>query len=121
MLPDGLARLGNIVENCNTYQDLHAPPLLFQVSFRQDELRINGEVVMDLVWIMKCPVFHLVDTHSCYQNAAFITANTVDELWRLFVQTRTVLYCGFTDVLRVDREPSPMVVHSENLPPTARW
>lgn len=56
----------------------------------------------------EAPVLHVVNTHTCYQNAAFITNKTAAGLWCLFVETWDTLYCAFPDVLRVDCEPSFM-------------
>lgn len=70
---------------------------------------MNAEVAMDLVWLESNPVLHVIDTYTCYQNAAFIKYTTASGIWRLFVELWASVYCGYPDVIRVDRDPSFMV------------
>lgn len=64
---------------------------------------------MDLVWLGRRPVLHVVYCHSCYGNAAFIENMTALRLWQLFIKIWFTVYCGYPDVLHIDSEPSFMV------------
>lgn len=93
---------------CATCQELHASPFRFRVSLPEYSLRFNAKAVIDLVWSDKRPVLHVVDAHTCFQNASFIRDKTAECLWKLFIEVWATVYCGLPDVLRVDREPSLM-------------
>lgn len=52
------------------------------------------------------PFLHVIATHTCYQKAAFIYDKSAMGLLTLFVEVWASVYCGYPDVLRVDREPT---------------
>lgn len=58
----------------------------------------------------------MVDISTCYQNTAFTIAKTADDLEKVFVDFWASVYCGFLDVLRIDREPSFMVAPFRDVP-----
>lgn len=102
---DTLKRIG---DGCPDCQELHAQPFRFRVSISEDSLRFNAELALDLVWLNKRPVLHVVEVHILYQNAAFINGKSYRDLWKFFLTIWDTIYSGYPDVLRVDREPSFM-------------
>lgn len=110
MRPEGtpatvLGTLNQICAARDTCQVLHTPHFRFRVSLPEDELQFNTEVAMGFVWLETNPVLHVIDTHTCSQNTAFIKDTTAARLWRLFVEEWASVYCGYRDVLRVDGQP----------------
>ena len=81
-------------------------PVPFQGSIPDDAVVYNHEVAMDLLWLDKKPVLHIIDTHTSFQNAMFITEKSPEGLWTAFVECWSTVYLGFPNVLRVDQESS---------------
>lgn len=84
---------------CVPFQEMHAPPFRFRASIPEGLLQFNAELAMNLVWLDKKPALHIVDSQTCYQNAAFIRGMSPECLWKLLVETRATLYWGFPDIL----------------------
>lgn len=59
---------------------MHAPLFHFRVSMPEESLCFNAKEAMDLAWIERWPVFHLIACHMCDQNADFIQYKTAEGL-----------------------------------------
>lgn len=66
---------------CRTFQELYAPPFPFPVTIGEVALRFNADMAMDLVCVGQKHVLHVMDTHTLYQNAAFIYGKLSRCLW----------------------------------------
>lgn len=97
-----------IGETCDTLREFRSPLFRSQVYLPYDDLRFNSELAMDLVWINAKPVLHVIDTHTCFQNRAFIIHKTAPRLWTRFVELWVSASCEYVDELRVDHEPASM-------------
>lgn len=62
-----------------------------------DEILFNHEIAMDLMWLDNDPVFHVIDTHKIFQNAAFIRGKTLNELLESFLSIRVTLFIGYPE------------------------
>ena len=49
---------------------------------------------------------HFVDTHTNYQNAAFVDNKTSEGLWKIFINVWATVYLGYPATLRLDRDSS---------------
>lgn len=63
---------------------------------------------MDLLWTYWKPLLHVLDTHTCFQNAAFIKEKPSSGQWILVVEVCASVYCRYAYILRVDHEKSIM-------------
>lgn len=72
----------------------------------EGSLQFNAELNLDMVWCEKKPDVQVIDTGTCYQNVAFIKEKTTEDLWQLFIEIWAPAYCGFPDILHIDREPA---------------
>lgn len=109
-----MKRIGNV---CKTCKEVYTAPLSFRVSIPEEVLRINADVAMELVRADRRSVLHVIDTHLCFQNAAFISDKTATGISTLFAEIWSSVYCGFGAVLRFARLPSFMsapLQHSVN-------
>lgn len=64
----------------------------------------NRELSMDLLWLDKVPVLHVVDTHTAFKNAEFIRGKSSKELWESFLRCWVTLFIGYPNTLRLDQD-----------------
>lgn len=69
-----------------------------------DELLFNHELAVDLMWLQKTPVIHIIDTHTLYQNAEFLQDKSANAIWEVFLRVWVTLFVGFPNTLRLDHE-----------------
>lgn len=110
-----LEEISAAFEHCQEYS---SGPLRFRASITPDELVFNQELAIDLLWLNKKPVIHFVDTHTNYQNAAFVATKSSEELWKLFMNTWVTTYVGYPSTLRLDRESAFESQTFRQLPPS---
>lgn len=84
-------------------------PFRFPASIPEEDVRFYGHVEIDLVWVDRTLVMHVLQTNNCYQNAAFITDKSATRIWKMFVDVWASVFRVYPDVLQVDQEPSFMV------------
>lgn len=73
--------LDDICKECVICQQFHSGTFRFRASLPPDEIVLNQEVAIDLVWLDGRPVMHVVDTHTNFQNAGFVKSKSVNDLW----------------------------------------
>lgn len=66
----------------------------------------NHEIAVDLLWLDSKPVFHIVDTHTLFQNAAFVKYKTSECIWQTFLDCWATVYLGYPENIRLDHETS---------------
>ena len=92
-----------INKKCSVCSEHSVPPFRFRASIPPDEIIFNREVSIDLMWLDKKPILHIVDTATNFQNALFIRKKTAQDLWDDFVDCWASVYTGFPEIIRLDR------------------
>ena len=95
--------LSEITKSCKTCQTFSAPPQRFTVSLPPSEIYFNRQVALDLMWIERRAVLHVVDTETHFNAAVFLKKQTVEGVWDAFVSCWAAIYIGFPEKLRVDQ------------------
>lgn len=98
--------LSEISAASETSQEHATGPIRFRASFPPEHLVFNHEVAIDLLWFNKKAAVNVVDTHTNYQNAAFVESKTSEGLFKLFMNIWATVYLGYPSTLRLDRESS---------------
>lgn len=98
--------LDEITKACTTRAEYHSSPFRFRAAMSQEQLMFNHALAVDLMWLEKTPVLHVIDTHTVYQNAEFITDNSDTSLWETFLRIWVTIFIGFPNTLRLDHETS---------------
>ena len=122
--------IDSVSKACTKCQEFSARPFRFRASIPDDEIVYNHELALDLLWLDKKPVLHVVDTHTSFQNAVFIQDKTPEGLWRSFTECWSTVYLGLPNVLRIDQEasfntcllytsPSPRDLSTSRMPSSA--
>lgn len=58
------ATLEEISKACASCSELHSSPFRFRAALPQDELIFNHELTIELMWLDRSLVLHIVDTHK---------------------------------------------------------
>ncbi|MEM1283154.1 MAG: reverse transcriptase domain-containing protein [Chlamydiota bacterium] len=95
--------LEDISKSCKTCQAFSKPPERFKVSLPPSDIVFNREVAIDLMWLDKRAVLHVVDTETHFNGACFLKGQTVEDVWNAFVLCWSSLYHGYPDKIRADQ------------------
>ncbi len=98
--------LEQIRRGCESCQDYVSPPFRFRTSIPPDKILFNHELAIDLLWLDKRPVLHVIDTHTLFQNGVFIKSKKSEDLWKSLIDCWFTVFIGYPSVIRLDREPS---------------
>lgn len=101
--PETRAMLEQIGKACETCQVFSAQPQRFRVSLPPNKIVFNKTVAMDLMWLDKKAVLHVVDTHTHFNSAAFLRGHTVEDVWNAFLKCWATIYVGFPEKIKVDQ------------------
>lgn len=71
-----------------------------------DKVIFNQELAIDLVWLEKKLVLHIVENHTEFQNAIPISTKRAEDIWYEFVEGWASLYVGYPNLIRLDQESS---------------
>lgn len=100
-----LEEINAAFQTCSQYS---TSPFWFRAAMPHDEIIFYHELAIDLVWLNGSPALHLVDNHTIYQNAEFITTNLKDAgaLWETFLRCWVTVFIGYPSTMRLDQESS---------------
>jgi hypothetical protein len=87
---------------CLTCQRFTQKPFTFQVSMPKG-IVFNHELALDLMYLERLPVLHVVDTQTHFSSAVFLYGETVEEVWYAFLECWVTLYPGYPDKIRTDQ------------------
>lgn len=79
-------------------------PLQFKTTIPPDQLVINHEPGIDLLWLEETQVFHVVDTHTGFRNATVLRGKRGEDVWSSFVECWKNLYTSHPNIIRLVRE-----------------
>ena len=107
--------LNEIQSACRTCAVYSKGPHRFRVSFPKEECVFNHELALDLMWLKKKPVLHVVDTSTHFSAAIFLPSKSTVDIWHAFLACWSTAYVGHPDVIRLDQESSFMSKEFEQL------
>ena len=94
--------LQEITDSCDPCQRLSPKPYVFQVSM-PDAIQFNHEVIVDLMWIDKEPVLHVVDRGTHFSSATFLPNESATTVWNSLIKCWISVYVGFPNVISHDQ------------------
>lgn len=65
---------------------------------------LSYEIAMDVMWLERTPIMHIVDTHTASQNAVVLRGKKPEDLWRAFMACWATVYAGYLATIRLDQE-----------------
>lgn len=100
-----LAELEDVEEECDICQRLSKAPSRFRVSMPHDSITFNRLLFCDLMFLEGKPVLHCVEKDTKFNVAAFLTGESVDDVWRTYQMIWSLKYVGHPDTLHADQGP----------------
>ena len=94
--------LEDINRACTTCQRYTPKPFSFQVSMPKG-IVFNHELALDLMYLERLPVLHVVDTQTHFSSATFLYGESVEAVWYAFLECWVTLYPGYPDKMRTDQ------------------
>jgi len=95
--------LKNISKACATCQSLENKPMHFQVSLPDTNIVFNQELALDLMFIDRKAILHVVDLATHYSAATFLKGQSVDHVWIAFLTCWVTIYPGFPNNMKTDQ------------------
>lgn len=96
--------LDDIVKRCKPCQrNPTSKPQTFKVSIGTEDIRFNQEVALDIMYLDKRPVLHVVDLQTRLSAARFLKKISTEAVWNTFLECWVKTYVGHPNKLRVDR------------------
>jgi Reverse transcriptase (RNA-dependent DNA polymerase) len=94
--------LEEISHECESCQRHTKGPVYFRIR-DVDNVIFNQELYLDLFWIEKKPVLHIIDRGTRFSAAAFLPAQDAVTVWNTFVRCWVMLYIGWPDSMLTDQ------------------
>ena len=96
-------QLQEITRYCETCAVHSNKPKRFKITIGHDDNRLNHCVAVDIMFINRKPILHVVDEATHFQAAAWLHKSTSTEVWKTFLRCWSMVYLGPPDYLRVDQ------------------
>jgi hypothetical protein len=95
---DVLKKISDARHCCQSYADA---PTSFKIRF-PDEVVFNRELRMDLMFIDRQPILHIIDAAPGFQAAAFLEGEYASTIWNAFVLCWSRLFIGDPERITAD-------------------
>lgn len=95
-----------LTEACTTCEYHASRPKRFRLTVGTEELRFNHIVAVDVMYINRRPILHVVDEATHYSSARFLPNASAKEIWRALRRCWIEIYLGAPDFLRIDQGSS---------------
>lgn len=87
--------LDDIVKRCKPcQQNPSSKPQTFKVSIGTGDIRFNHEVALDIMYLERRPVLHVVDLQTRLRAARFLGKISTDAVWTAFLECWVKTYVG---------------------------
>ena len=93
--------LKHIQDTCKTCQRFTPKPFCFKVAM-PDGIVFNNELEMDLMFINKVPILHVVDVGTNFSGAEILKRQNINGIWNAFQKCWASIYIGYPNKMRVD-------------------
>lgn len=100
--PDTKQFLEDISKSCHACQVFAPRPLTFSVRFPAGII-FNKRVLLDLMYIDRRPVLHIVDVGTNFAAARFLTAEDAQTVWNTFLYAWVTMYLGYPEHMLTDQ------------------
>lgn len=95
------ATLEQIERFCHHCQKHAGPPRRFKFTL-QDDKEFNYEVIVDVMYLNKKPVLHVVDAATAFQSGRFLPSMSAADVWEALCQCWINVYIGPPDTVSHD-------------------
>ena len=92
-----------LTERCRICSELEKKPKRFKLTLGNEDSRLNHCLAVDIMYIQKRPILHLVDEATHFQAACFMKNVSSKETWKAIMRCWCYVYMGPPDHLRIDQ------------------
>ena len=103
MTPEVRNNVMNIVKSCVTCSTYASKPKRFKITVGTEDLCFNHIVAVDIMYISKKPVLHVVDEATHFCSALFLNKVSSSHVWKALLKCWSRVYLGPPDHLRIDQ------------------
>ena len=86
--PETLQIFKEISSRCDPCQRIQPAPVRFRVSFGTENVRFNERIMMDIMYIDRKPVLHIVDEATKFSAARFLSTVSTESIWSAILGCR---------------------------------
>ncbi len=97
---DTLAEISKACVQCAT---LGSRPKRFKLTAGANDLQFNHIVAVDIMYLLKKPVLHIVDEATHFCTAMFLSKISTEKVWKTIMRCWNRVYLGPSDFLGVDQ------------------
>lgn len=94
----------SISEKCTACRSYSATPFGIRASVPLNELVLNQEVEVAMMWLDGLRTLHVVDTDTRLLGATFLRSKSVEGIWDAFLECWCNLYLGYSTRMRVNKD-----------------
>jgi Reverse transcriptase (RNA-dependent DNA polymerase) len=102
MNPMSMELIESITKSCSTCAEFKAKPITFKVR-DIDDIVFNQQLLLDLFFIDRRPVLHVVDRGTRFSAARFLRSESAEHVWEAFVKSWSSLYIGHPESMLTDQ------------------
>ena len=88
---------------CRTCFIFSTKPRRFVVSMPPSKIVFGEEIALHLMWLNGKAVLHVVETQTHFSNAEILTGQSVEDVWRSFINCWASIYARFPSTMRLDQ------------------
>lgn len=92
-----------IVKRCKVCEAYSSKPKRFKLTVGSEEARFNHMVAVDIMYINKDPVLHVIDEATHFMSACWLRKVSSKEVWNGLLRCWSNTYLGPPDFLRIDQ------------------
>jgi hypothetical protein len=92
------------VDGCRECAKWASRPRRFKLSLGAEDLRFNAVVMVDIMYLERVPMLHIVDQATHFTSARFLENISSENIWKVLRQCWNEVYLGPPDVIKIDSE-----------------
>lgn len=77
------------------YQGFEPPPLRFKASLPSDQIVLNQELSIHIMYLERVAILQTVHTHSIFLNEIVLRSKYRDHIWIAFIECWETVFAGY--------------------------
>lgn len=99
------AQLTELTKQCDICQRLARQPGRFRVTLPPDDVVFNRTVLLDVMYLDRRPLLHIIDKDTLFSAACFLNGETVEAVWQAYLDSWVCRYIGHAEAMHIDAAP----------------
>eukprot|EP00170_Pyropia_yezoensis_P001808 contig_7710_g1812 len=99
------ALLTELTKHCDICQRLARQPGRFRVTLPPDDVVFNRTVLLDVMYLDRRPLLHIIDKVTLFSAACFLNGETVEAVWQAYLDSWVCRYIGHAEAIHIHAAP----------------